>query len=302
MALNYLILVILGTVWGSSFIFIKMALEGFDPPTLTALRIVLGALFLMAVGALMRHGLPRAGRIWFWLGVAAVAGNAVPFTLMNFGQQHIDTSVSAILITTVPIFTLILAHFLTDDRFTWRKLVGVVMGFAGVLLLLGPQALDGLSAAFFGQAMIVAASACFAINLVLSRRYLTGLQPTVTSGYSLGLGALMTVPAAFVFGAPAASSMTPTATAGLLLLAIIATGTNILLLYVLLRRAGPNFVAMNNYVAPVAGIALGALVWGEPVTWLKIAATLIILAGIAIATWRSGALAPARFPAGQAPR
>ncbi|MCY3828641.1 MAG: DMT family transporter [Rhodospirillaceae bacterium] len=287
MFVNYLMLLTLGTVWGSSFLFIKLALPAFDPATLALWRTVLGGGFLIAVGLLLGKRPPRERRLWLMLLVLGLIGNALPFVMINSGQRFIDISLSAILITTVPLFTLGVAHFFSDDKFTWRKLTGVALGFAGVLILLGPAALEGVGGALAGQLLVIGGAACFAVALTITRRTMAGVDPAVSAGWSLALAAVLLLPASFAIGDPLATKPALLPVLALLALAVLSTGLNILLMFTLIQRTGPNFVAMNNYIAPLVGVAWGALFLAEPVTWTKIAATLTILAGVAVATWRT---------------
>ena len=287
MFVNHLMLLTLGTVWGSSFLFIKIALAAFDPATLALCRTVLGGGFLIAVGLLMGKRPPGERKLWLWLLLLGLIGNAMPFVMINSGQQFIDSSLGAILITTVPLFTLGVAHFFSDDKFTWRKLTGVVLGFAGVLILLGPAALEGIGSALTGQLLVIGGAACFAVALTITRRTMTDIDPAVSAGWSLALGAALLLPASFAIGDPLASKPALLPVLGLLALSVLSTGMNILMMFVLIQRTGPNFVAMNNYIAPLVGVAWGALFLAEPVTWIKIAATLTILAGVAVATWQT---------------
>ncbi|MCY4394945.1 MAG: DMT family transporter [Rhodospirillaceae bacterium] len=287
MFVNYLMLLTLGMVWGSSFLFIKLALQGFDPATLALCRTVLGGGFLIGVAWLMGKRPPSERRLWLALLAIALIGNAMPFVMMNTGQQYIDTSLSAILITTVPLFTLGLAHFFSDDKFTWRKLTGVALGFAGVLILLGPAALEGLDSALTGQLLMIGGAACFAVSMIITRRAMGNVDPAVSAGWSLGLAAALLLPVSFAVGDPLGSKPALVSGFGLLALSLFSTAANILLLFVLIKRTGPNFVAMNNYISPLVGVTWGAIFLAEPVTWPKIGATLVILAGVAVATWQT---------------
>ena len=287
MFVNYLMLVALAMVWGSSFLFIKLALAGFDPATLALCRTVLGGGILIAIGWLMGKRPPAERRLWLMLLVLGLIGNAMPFVMINTGQQYIDTSLSAILITTVPLFTLGVAHFFSDDKFTWRKLTGVALGFAGVLILLGPAAARGIGSALSGQLLVIGGSACFAVALTITRRTMAGVDPAVSAGWSLAMGAVLLLPISFGFGDPLASKPTLVPALALLALSVLSTSVNILMMFVLIQRTGPNFVAMNNYVAPLVGVAWGAIFLAEPLTWTKLAATLTILAGVAVGTWQT---------------
>ena len=287
MFVNYLMLVTLGTVWGSSFLFIKLALTGFDPATLALCRTFLGGTFLIGVTILWRKRPPRERRLWLALLAIGLVGNALPFAMINAGQQFIDTSLSAILITTVPLFTLGLAHFFSDDKFTWRKLTGVALGFVGVLILIGPAALKGLDSALTGQLLVIAGAACFAISLIITRRAMGSVDPAVSAGWSLAMASALLLPVSFAIGDPLASTITPVSGFALLALSLFSTAANILILFVLIKRTGPNFVAMNNYISPLVGVTWGAIFLAEPVTWPKIGATLVILIGVAVATWQT---------------
>ena len=287
MLVNYLMLLTLGTVWGSSFLFIKLALTGFDPATLALCRTFLGGTFLIGVTILSRKRPPQERKLWLALLALALIGNALPFAMMNTGQQFIDTSLSAILITTVPLFTLGLAHFFSDDKFTWRKLIGVALGFAGVSILIGPAALEGLSSALTGQLLMIGGAACFAIALVITRRTMAKVDPAVSAGWSLAMAAALLLPVSFAIGDPLATTITPVSGFALLALSLFSTAANILILFVLIKRTGPNFVAMNNYISPLVGVTWGAIFLAEPVTWPKIGATLVILIGVAVATWQT---------------
>ncbi|MYF06392.1 MAG: DMT family transporter [Rhodospirillaceae bacterium] len=287
MFVNYLMLLTLGTVWGSSFLFIKLALPAFDPATLALCRTVLGGGFLIGVAWLMGKRPPSERRLWLALLAIALIGNAMPFVMMNTGQQYIDTSLSAILITTVPLFTLGLAHFFSDDKFTWRKLTGVALGFAGVLILLGPAALRGLDSALTGQLLMIGGAACFAVSMIITRRAMGNVDPAISAGWSLGLAAALLLPVSFGIGDPLASKPALVPVLALLALSVLSTVMNILLLFVLIKRTGPNFAAMNNYISPLVGVAWGAIFLAEPVTLTKIAATLTVLAGVAVGTWQT---------------
>ena len=287
MFVNYLMLLTLGTVWGSSFLFIKLALPAFDPATLALCRTVLGGGFLIAVAFLTGKRPPGERRLWLTLLVLGLIGNAIPFVAINTGQQFIDSSLGAILITTVPLFTLGVAHFFSDDKFTWRKLTGVALGFAGVLILLGPAALEGIGSALTGQLLVIGGAACFAVALTITRRTMANVDPAVSAGWSLAMGAALLLPLSFAIGDPLASKPAPVSIVALLALSVLSTGMNILLMFMLIQRTGPNFVAMNNYIAPLVGVAWGALFLAEPVTWAKAAATLTILAGVSVATWQT---------------
>jgi len=289
---DYATLLTLAVIWGSSFMFVELGLRSLTPITLTASRIILGAVILVFAARLAGHRFPRDRRHWrsfFFLGLF---GNVLPFSLISTGQVEIDSGLAAIVIATVPLLTLPLAHAFTDDKFSLRKLVGVLLGFAGIVLLIGPDSLGGLGGRFWGQVMIVGAALCFAISLVVARR-IRDVPALVATGASMSCSTVMIVILAFIVETPLALKPTGISLFGITMLGVFASGLAMLLYFRLAATVGPNFVAANNYIAPVVGVAWGVLLLGEPFTWRAIAAFTVILSGIAVATLRL----PSRRPA-----
>ena len=285
---NIALLLLLGIIWGSSFLFVNLGLRGFTPVTLAALRCILGAALLFAVARAMGLRLPRQGRVWAIFAGLGLLSSALPFVLINAGQTRIPASVAAILISAVPLLVLLLAHFFTDDRIRPHKAAGVAIGFGGIVLLVGPAALEGFTRGLVGQLFMLAAALCFAMTTVGARRLVTGVSPVVSSFCSLAMASLFTVPLALIVDTPAAQSWRWDALLGLAGLGFLSTGIAYIVYYRLTATAGPNFVAMNNYIAPSIGVAWGMLILDERPGWNAFAALAVILVGVAIATWKGG--------------
>lgn len=284
-ARNYLLLAFLGCVWGSSFLFIEIALRGFGPVAIAAGRIMIGAVFFAVVVVVGGYRLPVGIRRWAGFFALGLAAHTIPFSLISLGQDRIDSGLAAILIAAVPLFTLVLAHVFTDDRINASKVVGVLMGFAGVIVLIGPEALAGLSDQFWGQLMIVGATMSFAVALVLTRR-MPPTPPPVSAACSLACASLLIVPAALVLE-PVPVALPPTdAVLALLALGLVSTGLAILVFFRLTASAGPNFVAANNYLATSVGVFWGVVLLGERLSWQAFLALGVILLGVGIATLR----------------
>lgn len=282
---NYLLLAFLGTTWGSSFLFIKVALTTVTPLTLASARILFGGLIVIAAVYATGQRLPKPGRVWLGFIAIGLVGSCMPFVLINGGQTIINASLGSILITTVPLFTLMLAHWFTDDKVNPRKIVGVVLGFSGIVVLIGPAALAGITEGVAGQLMIVGAALCFAVTTVIARRLVAGgVTPVVSSACSLTCAFFWTVPLVLIFEKPWALSPDMPSLLSLAMLALFSTGIAMLAFFRLARTAGPNFVAMNNYIAPAVGVTWGVLLLDEPLTWRMIIAMAAIFTGIAIAT------------------
>jgi drug/metabolite transporter (DMT)-like permease len=282
---DYATLLTLAVIWGSSFLFVELGLRSLTPITLTASRILLGAIVLVTAAWIAGHRFPRDPRRWGQFFLLGLFGNVLPFSLISTGQVEIDSGLAAILISTVPLLTLPLAHIFTDDKFNLRKLIGVLLGFAGIVLLIGPDSLGGLGAHFWGQLMIVGAALCFAISLVLARR-IRDVPALVATGASMSCSTVLILVLAFVLESPLSLRPTGISIFGITMLGLFASGLAMLLYFRLAATVGPNFVAANNFIAPAVGVTWGVVLLGEPFAWRAIAAFAIILSGIAVATLR----------------
>lgn len=177
---NFLWLLFLASLWGPSFLFIKVAVEDIPPLTLVVGRVGIAAILLYAILRLQGRNLPKFGPVWRHFAIMALVQNALPFALFNWGEQHIDSALAAILNGTTPLFTILLAHiFVADDRITPAKMVGVVVGFGGLALLIAPSLVDGIQASTWGLIAVAVASFSYGIALVYSRLNLRGTPSLV---------------------------------------------------------------------------------------------------------------------------
>jgi drug/metabolite transporter (DMT)-like permease len=294
-ASDYVLLLVLGVVFGSTYMFIALGLQTIPPMTLATLRALLGTVALAALTLAFGHTVPRDRRSWRAFVLLGFFGGALPFTLMSLAQQRIESSLASIIITSMPLFTLALAHVFTDDRASTRKFAGVLIGFAGILLLLGPAALRGQSSSVVGQLMYVGVALSYAVMGVLIRRLGAGSGTVLSrTTCSHGVAAVMLIPIALLLEQPLAIAPSASSIVGVLALALLSSTLGQFLVFRLNATAGPNFTSANNYIGPVVGILWGVFLLDEEVTWLRIAAMFVIFAGIAFATTRTGV---ARLPA-----
>ncbi len=287
---DYAMLLFLGLVWGSSFLFIGVAVKSVPPLTLAALRCLIGALVLLAAARAMGHAIPRDPRAWLSYLAMGLTNSAIPFMLITLGQTRIESGLAAILIATVPIFTLVLAHLFTEDKTTPRKAAGTLLGFIGIVLLIGPAALAGVVSGIVGQLLVVGGALCFAITQVLVKRHKGG-TPVMNAACSLTCSALWTVPLAFALEQPWHAAPTLQGIGSLVALGLLSTGLSHLVFFLLIVRTGPSFVTLNNFISPPVGVAWGILLLGENPPWTAYVALAVILAGIAVATSRPRAAA-----------
>jgi drug/metabolite transporter (DMT)-like permease len=270
-------------MWGASFLFIDVALASLPPITVAAVRCLIAAVTLLAAARMMGHTLPRAPRVWLSFLAMGLTNSAIPFILISAGQTRIDSSLAAILIATVPLFTLVMAHLFTEDRSTPRRVAGVVIGFGGIVLLIGPSAIAGVGADLGGQLMIVGAALCYATTQVLVKRHRGG-TPIVGAGCSIACSALWTIPLALLVEQPWRADPTTGSIVALAVLGLASTAATHFVFFLLLIRTGPQFVTLNNYIAPAVGLVLGVVFLGENPHWTAYVALAVIVAGIAVAT------------------
>lgn len=281
---NFFWLLVLAAMWGPSFIFIKIAVEDIPPFTMVVGRVGTAALLLLALLHLQGGRLPKPGPIWKHLALVALVHNAIPFTLFNWGEQHIDSALAAILNGTTPLFTIILAHmFVADDRITPRKLAGVLIGFGGLLMLIGPSLLDGFHATTWGLLAVATAAACYGIAIVYTRLHLRGLPPLVAPTAQMLLATLYVLPLSLLVDRPFSMPMPSWAALGsLLVLGVFGTAVAFIVYYRLIEATNPTYVSTVTYMLPVVGVILGVTVLNEQLAWNAYVGCALILSGVMI--------------------
>ncbi len=284
----------LGLAWGSSFLFIAVAVRSIPPLTLAAGRVLLAAAVMAAVVRATGERRPLGPRDWAMFLLIGLCGNALPFTLIGWGQARIASSLAAILIATVPLFTLAFAHaFTADDRLTPGKLAGMVLGLAGVLVLVGPGALLEMSSGVWGQLAVVGGALSFAATNLLASRLRT-LPPAQVAAAVMLCAALWTVPASLAIDRPWTLSPAPVSVLALAALGLISTALASLVYFRLIARTRPTFVALSSYLMPAVGVMWGVALLGETFAPRALVAFALILAGIAAAGLARGRARPAR--------
>lgn len=273
----------LGLVWGSNFTLIKASVGEIPPATLTFVRMALGAVLLVGVAVARGVTWPRDGRTWLVLLVLSLFGSGIPHGLVAWSEQTVPSGLAAVLMALMPIAVIVLAHLSThDERLRWRTVAGVLLGFGGVVVLVGVDALSGLGHAVGAELALAGAALCFAINAVIARK-VSHVSPLVVGAATLSLAAAYTFPIALATEQP--WTLTPSAqTWGFVaVLGLVGTGGAALLYFAIVNRAGATFLALSNYLVPVVGVVLGALFLGETLTpqaWITMA---MVMAGLALA-------------------
>ncbi|SPH21317.1 hypothetical protein ASD8599_02069 [Ascidiaceihabitans donghaensis] len=257
-------LLLLGLIWGGSFLSIRIALDEVGPLTSVAHRTLWAMLVLWAVVAVMRLPLPRNPMTWFAFLVMGLLNNALPFTLMAWGQLHIESGLTSILNASTAIFGVIAAAiFFADERITLRKAIGVGLGFLGVTMAIGFENMRNLDLRSVAQLAVIAGTICYALAGVWARKMLGDQPPQVAAAGMLTGSALIMVPVAWVMEGPMSLDLAPRTMLAIGYYAIVATAGAYLLYYRVLGMAGSgNLMLVTLLVAPVA-IILGATVLDE---------------------------------------
>jgi drug/metabolite transporter (DMT)-like permease len=284
---DYLLLLALGVVWGSSFLLIKLAVETIPPITVATARVGIGAAVLAAIVAARGRAWPRERHAWLLLLVMGVIGNAIPFSLINWGETRIDSGLTAILMSSVPLATIMLAPaFVRDEPVTPGKLLGVAFGMAGVAVLIGPGVLMGAHGELLGEIAITGAALCYAVNGLVARR-LPQMPVEVISAGCLLSATLAVVPVSLIVDRPWQSTPSTLSLAALALLGVLNTAGGYLLLFRLVVRAGAGFASLNNFLVPLFGVMWGVLLLQERPSPLAFVGLLLIFAGLAaVRMWR----------------
>ncbi len=278
---DHILLVVLAFIWGSSFTLIKIIVDALPPLSLTFWRIATAALLLLVVARVRGETLPRDGGAWGWVLLAGLTGNILPFALISWGEERIESGLAAILIAITPITVVVLAHFLTrDERLTWRRVMGVGLGLAGVLVLIGWEALTHLGENLLRQLAVAGAALCYAVNTLVVKR-LAGVQPVAMAAAIMLVSSLVLLPA--VLAMEGIIIPPPDAAFWAVVLGIVHTGLATLIMFRIVARAGASFFAMINFLIPVIGYGLGVALLGEPPSLRAFLSLGLILAGIALA-------------------
>ena len=278
---NFLTLLILSLIWGASFLFIKVAVATIPPFSVAFGRTALAAVLLYLVLRSRGLRMPGWGSVWGTFLLMGLFNGAVPYTLITWAEIHIDSGLAAIVNALMPLFTVLLAHLFTgDERLSWMKIVGIFLGFLGVVALIGPAALKGLGKDVIAQLAVMAAAGCYAIAIIYGRR-LKGITPLVSATGQLFCAAVLTLPMVLVFDAPWALSPSFISVAALTCLSLLGTALAYLLYYYLLQRIGSTNLSLVTYLLPITGVFWGALLLGERLHWSAFLALGMILAGIA---------------------
>jgi drug/metabolite transporter (DMT)-like permease len=272
-------------MWGSAFLLTKVAVSALPPETVVAGRLAIAAAGLTALVFALGKSLPGGRRPWLFFLAMAVLGNALPFWLISWGQQRIDGGLAGILMAVMPLTTLLLAHvFVAGERLNRARSAGFVLGFLGIVVLMGPEALlelRGGGTAFLSELAVLGGAVCYAINTIVARRRPDG-DPLAAAAAVMLLASVIMVPVALA-GTPVVVAEIPAnAAIAVGVLGVVSTALATVVYFRLVSAAGPTFVSLINYLIPLWALLGGMVFLGERPEWSALAALALILSGIAL--------------------
>lgn len=282
---HWLLLFTIVALWGSAFGITEFAIESFRPFELVTGRLILAAALLSLVVIVQGRRFPMTVRFWGFSLAMAVAGNCLPFWLISAAQQEIDSGLAGILMSIMPLTTLLLAHlFVPGETLSGGKLAGFCLGFVGIVILIGPEALlelRGEGTAVWWEFATLCAAFCYAANAIIAR-HRPPADPIVAAAGTMIIGAAVMMPFG-IWDLPAqAMNASMSGLFAGLALAVLASAVAPVVFLQLITLAGPSFVAFINYLIPLWAVFVGILLLGEEPRWTALAALALILAGLAL--------------------
>lgn len=278
--------ILLGIVWSPSFLFIKIAVAEIPPLSMVALRLIIASSFLFLFIKITKTKLPPFGKVWGHLFLMACISMALPFSLFAIAEQHITSAAAGMINGTVPIFTALFAHFfISEERFTLTRFIGISLGFGGLLLLLLPSLKQhGLNGDSMGLMLVGLASLCYGIGTVYARRNLKNLPSMVPPTAQLMIAAVLTTIVSLCLEKPWTIPMPSiSALSAVVALALLGTSFAFVLYFHIIKIGGATNVAMSTYLLPLLTAVLGAIFLNEILSWQAyIAGTLILLGMIVV--------------------
>jgi len=271
----------LASIWGASFMLIKLMLEEVSPVAVGWMRLGGGALLIMIVAAVRRTALPRDGRYWRSVLMVGALGSALPFVLIPWAEQEISSQLAGILNGAMPLWAVLLAHLaLVEERIDRFGLLGLLLGFVGLAIVIGPGVLDVRDGSTQGALVMLLAALSYAASAVLVRRRLRGVDSTLLAGNQTLLAFIYLTPLLLLEGVPDFGTLSSKVLLAALALGVLASGVAYLIYYWLLSTLHATQASMVTYLVPAAAVFWGWAVLDESVSWSVWPGLTLILAGI----------------------
>ena len=259
---DLLLLILLAMIWSTSFILIKIGVGSIPPLTITFIRMIIGACVLFVVMVAWGERLPRTRKEWIITLLIGVLGNALPFTLIQWGEQTIDSGLAALFMGFMPIWVAILAYFFTNEGITARRVLGILIALSGLVILFGWSVIEQLGQQLLAQLAVIFAAICYAICSILIKHWQPlDMRPIATG--SLFIGALIFLPCALLIERPSIGTFSLASIGAIIILGAIHTALASLIYFYLIARIGATLSSQVNCIVPILGVLWGALLLGE---------------------------------------
>ena len=277
---DYIVLFALGALWGSSFGAIKIALHGVTPLTVMSVRILLAGAALFLLIQVRKTPFPRGIQNWIKIGWMALFGTLIPFFLVPWGQLQIDSSLAAILMAVNPLFALTLGHFFSEhESFTLRQLLAMLVGFSGILLVFGENAISSINGNIWAQLAVIGAGFCYTISGVIVSRVRGASADSVSASIFI-CSSVIVFPLWMILEQPWSLHFETKSLLALTHLGLVSTGMAFLMRYYIILRAGAVFLSYVAFIIPMFGILFGILFLGETISVNTMGAVVLILSGV----------------------
>lgn len=286
--MNYLLLAGIALIWGSQFVFTELALFSIPPLTVAASRILVGALTLSLLAYCFTQKTPACEKVgvrslFSTYFVISVFEAVLPFFLVAYGQQHVDSGLAAILMGTIPLFTLVFAATLIPGT-KWQlpAILSVIVGFIGIITLVGPDINQGWNANLIGQFSILGAAMSFSLSLILLKKLPATIPPLISVRNIMLMASIPMVSLSLILDQPWNLPFTHSILLSLFVLGAFGAGIVYLMYMVLILRAGPTFASLSNYLVPPVGVAIGFIFMNEDLQIHQVIALIIILIALIV--------------------
>ena len=277
---DYIVLFALGALWGSSFGAIKIALHGVTPLTVMSVRILLAGAALLLLIQVRKTPLPRGIQNWIKIGWMALFGTLIPFFLVPWGQLQIDSSLAAILMAVNPLFALTLGHFFSEhESFSLRQLLAMLVGFSGILLVFGENAISSINGNIWAQLAVIGAGFCYTVSGVIVSRVRGASADSVSASIFI-CSSVIVFPLWMILEQPWSLHFETESLLALTYLGLVSTGMAFLMRYYIILRAGAVFLSYVAFIIPMFGILFGILFLGETISVNTMGAVVLILSGV----------------------
>ena len=284
---HWIVFILLGAIWSSSFLWIKIGVQDIGPMALVAFRMLFGAITAVSIGIYQKVYWPRDWKTWAIFAVLGPTSLAIPIFFISWGEQSIDSAVASILNATTPLFTILIAHFLLqDDKMTIQKVLGLLIGFAGVVVLMSKDLTAGAQNSVIGQAAVILASLFYAGSAVYGRKLTQHVQGTVRGAMLLITSTIFMWILGPLTEKPFEFPSLPITWIAILWLGVLGSGLAVIMLWYLIHEVGPTRASLVTYLFPVGGVILGVIFLNEHLSWQLLVGTILIVGSLAVVNWQ----------------